>query len=364
VGVGRAYPAVVGSVAGLGPGVLVTTWILAGDVGGTKTDLALFRADGDGDVRLEREDTLPSREYPDLESLVRVFLSRGDARPSAAVFGIAGPVLNGEVRVTNLPWRVEAQQLGRELGIRNLRLLNDLEATAYGALFLEADKLHVLNEGVRRPGHRVVIAAGTGLGQAILFWDGRRFRPSATEGGHAAFAPRNEREIALLRFLQRRYEHVSWERVVSGPGLVHIFEYLDREEGIPVAPEVRERISSEDAGSVVGEAGRPGSCPACAQAVDLFVSLYGAQTANLALTVLSLGGVYVGGGIVTKLLPAVTKGAFLEAFRDAGRFGALLAEMPVEILLDPKAGRLGAARVALELVGEGRGAPVGAQPSR
>jgi glucokinase len=332
----------------------VTTWVLAGDVGGTKTDLALYRADVAGDVHLEREDALPSRNFQDLGSLVRHFLAQGDEQPVAAAFGIAGPVLDGEVQLTNLPWRVETQQLIRELGVRDLRLLNDLETTAYGALFLEPEQLHVLNEGVRRPGHRVVIAAGTGLGQAILFWDGQRFQPSATEGGHAAFAPRDEREMALLRFLQRRYGRVSWERVVSGPGLVHIFEYLDEEEGIPVAAEVRERITHEDPGSVVGEVGIAGSCPACEQAVTLFVSLYGAQTANLALTVLSLGGVYVAGGIVTKLLPAVTAGGFLEAFRDAGRFGSLLAEMPVEIVLDPKAALRGAAEVALGRAREGR----------
>lgn len=328
----------------------MTSRVLAGDVGGTKTDLALYRVLGANELHLEREASLPSRDFDDLGSLVRRFLDEGGEKPQAAAFGIAGPVLDGEVRVTNLPWHVSTRALARELGVAQLRLLNDLEATAYGALFLGPDELHVLNPGIRRPGHRAVIAAGTGLGQALLLWDGQRFRPSATEGGHAAFAPRNEREMALLRFLLERFEHVSWERIVSGLGLVHIFEYLDQVEGLPVSTAVRDRLAREDPGSVVGEAGLSGDCEACVQAVDLFVSLYGAQAGNLALTILSVGGVYIGGGIVTKLLPKVTAGGFLEAFCDVGRFRSLLADMPVEVVLNPKAALLGAAKSAVELL--------------
>jgi glucokinase len=327
----------------------MTTWVLAGDVGGTKTDLAIYRFEKPRKASLAREETFPSREYPGLEEIVHEFLGRQREPLAAAAFGIAGPVFDGRVNVTNLPWQVETGSLAREIGCNDVRLMNDLETTAYGALFLDASELHVLNEGVPRKTHRVVVAAGTGLGQAILFWDGERFRPSATEGGHASFAPRNEREMALLRFLLRRFDRVSWERVVSGPGLFHIFEYLDQEEGLPVSPEVRERMEIEDPSAVIGEAAVAESCVCCAAAVDLFVSLYGAQAANLVLSVMALGSVYVGGGIVTKLLPKVASGLFMEAFRAVGRFGPLVAETPVQIILNPKTSLLGAAEAALDL---------------
>jgi glucokinase len=229
-----------------------------------------------------------------------------------------------------------------------VRLLNELETTAYGALFLGPDELYTMNECIPRQTHRAVIAAGTGLGQAILFWDGTRHRPAATEGGHTAFAPRDERETRLLRFLLRRYPRVSWERVLSGRGLFHIFEFLCS-EGAPLLPEIKERLENEDPGAVVGEAGVGGTCSTCEDAVDLFVSLYGAQAANLALTSMALGGVYVGGGIVMKLLPKVKSGLFMQGFRNAGRFETLVRETPVRVILDPKASLLGAAEFALDL---------------
>jgi glucokinase len=252
------------------------------------------------------------------------------------------------VKATNLPWRLHEKRLAQEFGSERVRLYNDLETTAYGALFLEPGELHTLNPGVPRNTHRVVIAAGTGLGQAILFWDGSHYRPAATEGGHTFFSPRNEREMELLRFLFQHHSRVSWERVLSGPGLYRIFEFL-RAGGAPVSVEVEERLANEDPSAVVGDAGVRGACATCEEAVDLFVSLYGAQAANLALTAMALGGVYVGGGIVTKLLPKVTSGLFMEAFCDAGRFGPLLRETPVQVLTNAKTALLGAAELALDL---------------
>jgi glucokinase len=334
----------------------MATSVLAGDIGGTKTDLAIYRFEEPRQATLVREETFPSRDYSGLGEIVLEFLGKQPQPLAAAAFGIAGPVLDGKVTATNLPWTLHEERLAEEIGSRRVRLLNDLETTAYGALFLQPEEFQVLNQGVPRKTHRVVIAAGTGLGQAILFWDGERFRPTATEGGHASFAPRNEREMALLRFLLRRFERVSWERLVSGPGLFHIFEYLDQEEGLPVSPEVRERMQAEDPSALIGEAAVAESCVCSAAAVDLFVSLYGAQAANLVLSVMALGGVYVGGGIVTKLLPRVTAGGFLEAFGAVGRFGPLVAETPVQIILNPKASLLGAAEVALDLVLEPRDA--------
>jgi glucokinase len=326
----------------------MATRVLAGDIGGTKTALAVYRFEETRTARLEAEQTFPSREYPGLEEIIREFLGPRHEPLAAAAFGVAGAVLAGEVTATNLPWKLSEGQLGEELGSERVRLLNDLETTAYGALFLGPEELHTLNEGIPRQTHRAVIAAGTGLGQAVLFWDGSRHRPAATEGGHASFAPRDEREIGLLRFLLERYPRVSWERVLSGRGLFHIFEFL-RSEGAPVIPEVERRLASEDPSAVVGEAGVRGACPTCEDTVDLFVSLYGAQAANLALTTMALGGVYVGGGIVTKLLPKVTSGLFMEAFRNAGRFEPLMTDTPVRLILNPKASLLGAAEAALDL---------------
>jgi glucokinase len=326
----------------------MTTRVLAGDIGGTKTALAVYRFEETRIARLEAQETFPSREYTGLEEIVHEFLGRRREPLAAAAFGIAGAVLGGEVTATNLPWKLSEERLREEIGSERVRLLNDLETTAYGAIFLDPDELHTLNEGIPRQTHRAVIAAGTGLGQAFLFWDGARHRPAATEGGHAAFAPRDDREIRLLRFLFDRYPRVSWERVLSGRGLFHIFEFL-RSEGASVLPEVEERLASEDPAAAVGEAGLRGACPTCEAAVDLFVSLYGAQAANLALTTMALGGVYVGGGIVTKLLPKLTSGLFMEAFRKAGRFEPLMRETPVWVILDPKTSLLGAAEIALDL---------------
>ena len=326
----------------------MTTWVLAGDVGGTKTDLAVYRFEEPRKATRVREETFASREYQGLEEIVREFLGKEREPLAAAAFGIAGPVLGGEVKVTNLPWILREERLSREIGCEQVRFLNDLETTAYGALFLEPEELFALNAGVPREAHRAVIAAGTGLGQAILFWDGSRHRPAATEGGHVCFAPRNERELELLRFLLERHSHVSWERVLSGPGLRRIFEFL-RAGGAPVSAELEERLASEDPSAVIGEAGVRGTCSTCEAAVDLFVSLYGAQAGNLALTAMALGGVYVGGGIVTKLLPKVESGLFMEAFRNAGRFEPLLREIPVWVILDPRTSLLGAAEFALDL---------------
>lgn len=275
-----------------------------------------------------------------------------DAGPiAAAAFGIAGPVVDDAVQTTNLPWHIGGASLRERLGTPHVRLLNDLEAIAYGALVLPDEQLHTLNAGVPRPGNRAVIAAGTGLGQALLFWDGTRHVPVATEGGHADFAPRDEVEHDLLRWLERKYDgHVSYERTVSGHGLVNIFEFLDEHCGIPVADETRRRFASEDRAAVIGAQGIAGSCPASVAAVERFVAIYGAQAGNLALTVMATGGVYIGGGIVGKMLPVVTRGGFLDAFTAKGRYERLLREIPIWIIRDPDAGLLGAADVAARLV--------------
>jgi glucokinase len=276
------------------------------------------------------------------------FLGAGALPPvAAAAFGIAGPVVDDAVVTTNLPWHIRAAALRTQLDTPHVRLLNDLEATAYGALVLPADKLQVLNPGTARTGNRAVIAAGTGLGQGLLFWNGTRHVPAATEGGHADFAPRDEVEHDLLRWLERKYDgHVSYERAVSGHGLVNIFAFLDEHCRMPVSAETRRRLEREDPARVIGELGASGGCPTAVAAVERFVAIYGAQAGNLALTVMATGGVYVGGGIVNKLLPAMTNGAFVQAFTAKGRYAALMREIPVWIIRDPDTGLLGAASVA------------------
>ena len=333
----------------------MTTHVLAGDVGGTKTNLALYAlyaVEGRKGLSLVREASFPSAHYTGLEEVIADFRYKAaDKSIAAGAFGIAGPVLDGTVEATNLPWKVEAPGIRRAIGGGQVRLMNDLEATAYGVLFLPADEVRILNTGKLRRGNCAVIAAGTGLGQAFLFWDGQRHMPAATEGGHVDFSPRDEKEVELLHFLRKQYNgRVSCERILSGPGLVSIFNFLHQVLQRPVAETLRARLQTEDAAAVIGEAGVAGTCQTCVEAVEMFVSLYGAQAGNLALTVMSIGGVYIGGGIVTKLLPKMTAGLFMRSFMDKGRFSRLLQDMPVRIILNPKAAQVGAAHAARELL--------------
>jgi glucokinase len=329
----------------------VTACVLAGDIGGTKTNLAIYTVGEHRQLTLARETSVASRGAVSLEAVVEAFLAPGGERIAAAAFGVAGPVLGGVVNVTNLPWRLEAAALARGIGCPAVRLLNDLETTAYGALFLDDTQLLVLSPGAPLPGNRAVIAAGTGLGQGLLFWDGTRYHPSATEGGHVDFGPRDAREEALLHFLRPRLGRVTWERVLSGPGLHNLFTYLVEGEGRAVEPAVQTRLAAgEDPSAVVGELGVAGACGVCVEAVELFVSLYGSQAGNVALSTLAVGGVYVGGGIVTKLLPKITSGSFVRAFHDKEPHVALMQRMPLAVIRTPKASLLGAAHAAADML--------------
>ena len=324
------------------------THILAGDIGGTKTHLALYRLAGPART-LRREATFASRDHARFDDLVAAFL--GGESLDAAAFGIAGPVVDGEVRTTNLPWHIAARELAVRLDCPRVALLNDLGATALGALHLPPEQLRPLQAGVARPGHIAVIAAGTGLGQAYLHWDGQRHLPAATEGGHTDFAPANERDVELWRWARTQYGHVSWERLVSGPGLHALFRFIDEVERVPVDRNVRAGLlAGEDPGRTIGEAGLAGSCPASRHALDWFVRLYGAQAGNLALTVMALGGVMVGGGIVVRLLPAIDSAAFRAAFCAKGRYQKLLEDVPIHAILEPKTALFGAVEAAIRLL--------------
>lgn len=328
------------------------SYVLGGDIGGTKTDLGIFEVRGADGLALVTEERFASRDYGGLEEIVEKFLAGSGQKVDAAAFGIAGPVIDQTVQVTNLPWRIAGASLAKLLGTPKVKLLNDLAATAYGALFLSADEILVLNQGSGRKDNCVVIAAGTGLGQALLIWNGTRHQPCATEGGHGSFAPRNAEQVRLLEFLLRERDHVSIERVLSGPGLGNIFRFVDEVLNVDVAPGTRERLRDGDPGKVIGDLGLDGACPACSRVLDIFVDIYGSQAGNLALTAMGLGGVYVGGGPAVKLRARIEQGGFMRAFTAKGRFAAMMGKIPVRIILNPQTCRLGAAHVARELVEE------------
>lgn len=321
--------------------------ILAGDIGGTNARLAFFDAKN-GRLKLVSEAEYPSRRYRGLEEIVSNFVHDGGADVDAACFGIAGPVRNGRAQVSNLPWVVESARLARELRVQSTFLINDLEASAWGIGELEQADLLTINKGSGDgSGNQAVIAAGTGLGEAGLFWDGRRHHVFACEGGHADFGPRNELEVELLQFLMKTYGRVSYERVLSGPGLVNIYHFL-RETGRGEEPRwLAEKMALGDPAAVISHAAMEGSCPLCEQALDIFVSIYGAEAGNLALKLLATGGVFVSGGIAPKIFPKLNSKNFLQAFVDKGRMLPLLEAMPVHVVANPNAGLLGAARCAV-----------------
>lgn len=327
--------------------------ILAGDIGGTKSNLALFVEDDLRTPIVER--TFRSKDYGGLEDLVREFLNgnTSDQQPvtgdpiKAACFGIAGPVVGDRCETPNLPWVITTQGLSQALGLETVKLINDLEATGYGVSLLRGEELFTLNEGaLTRNSNAALIAAGTGLGEAMLHWEGTRFSPIASEGGHADFAPRNELEIELLRYLLKRFERVSCERVLSGPGLFNVYCFL-RDAGYGEEPPwLTERIKQGDPTAAVSEAGLSGQSDLCVKALDLFVSLYGAEAGNLALKVMAVSGVYVGGGIAPRIISKLGEGGFMKAFTEKGRLSALMEKIPVRVILNPKTALYGAARCA------------------
>lgn len=319
--------------------------ILAGDIGGTHTRLALAAAEG-GRLRLVADATLASQEHESLEAALEAFLASHRLPVERACFGVAGPVSHGRCEATNLPWVVDAGQVAARLGAE-VRLINDLEANAYGIAALEPADFAVLNPGAPDAlGNLAIIAAGTGLGEAGLAWDGAQHHPFATEGGHADFAPRSALEMELLRYLLDRFDHVSYERVVSGPGLLNIYRFL-RDTGRGEEPAwLAQALRQQDPSAVIAEAAQAGKSALCVEALDLFVAVYGAEAGNLALKVLATGGVYLGGGIAPKILSTLKEPTFLEAFAAKGRMRPLLEAMPVRVILNDLAALLGAARCA------------------
>ena len=323
--------------------------LLVGDVGGTKTVLAAFREEAGRFVELATG-SFASKSHGALEEMVRTFLGEHPTLDvHAACFGVPGPVVDGRCQTTNLPWTVDSATLATLLRLPHVGLVNDLEAMAWGMPHLAPEELHVLNRGHRTLGDGTVavIAAGTGLGEAILWWDGTRHHAIPTEGGHADFAPRSDQEIDVYRYLRAHFEgHVSWERVVSGPGLHHVYEALRDLAFYPEANAIAERMATEDPSAVITELGVSARDPLCTAALDMFATAYGAEAGNLALKSLALGGVYLGGGIAPRILPMLEAGEFMKAFVEKGRFAELLSGIPIAVALTGRAPLLGAARLA------------------
>jgi len=324
--------------------------LLAGDIGGTNTRLAIVSDDG-GPRRPLAQATLPSAAHSSLDALVRTFLASGPYVVDRACFGVAGPVVEGRVSVTNLPWIIDAGQLQASLGVASVRLLNDVQALAYALPLLGARDLHTLNPGEALPHAALaVIAPGTGLGEAFSLWDGRRYRAFPSEGGHADFAPADDLQIGLLRYLRARFDHVSYERVCSGRGIPSIYAYL-KESGFAEEPAwLAERLkAAEDPTPVIAAAALQDPPAAlCRGAMEMFAAVLGAEAGNLALKVLATGGVYLGGGIPRRILSVLDGHLFLDAFRAKGRFAALMTRIPVHVILNADAALLGAAAYGLE----------------
>ena len=328
--------------------------ILAGDVGGTKCNLALF-TEKNGTLRTVFRQRFASKEFAQFDLIVKEFSRQAAQHLStdhvvAAGFGVAGPVIDNHVRATNLPWTVDARTLQKELQVENIVLMNDLGATGHSIEHLEQSEFCVLNRGKAEPGGTMaLLAAGTGLGQSILVWDGSRYRIVPSEGGHSDFAPHTEQQIELLRFMRRRYPQVSWELILSGRGFRTLHEFLSTD-----VKHASFEDPDADPAPEITKHGLEKTCPICVQTLDLWTEIYGAEAGNLALKVLAIGGVYVAGGIAVKIIEKMKDGSFFAAFKDKWRFEGLLANIPVSVVLNESAPLLGAAYEALSAVRLGR----------
>src|SRR6266849_10560649 len=324
--------------------------ILAGDVGGTKCNLALF-AEKDGKLHVVFRQRFASKDFARFDLIIKEFTRQAaphltDEKVRAAGFGVAGPVNNNRIHATNLPWVIEADSLSKELGVKTIALLNDLGATGHSLEHLAPEDFVVLNPGIPVQGAtRALLAAGTGLGQSILFWDGSRYRVVPSEGGHSDFAPHTDEQIELLKFMRTRYPQVSWELILSGRGFRTLHEFL--------SPDVKHAAFEDpdaDPAPEITQKGLAKSCPVCVETLDLWTSIYGAEAGNLALKVLALGGVYVAGGIAVKIIEKIKDGTFFKAFKDKWHFENLLANIPVSVVVNESAPLLGAAYEALAAV--------------
>ncbi len=322
---------------------------LIGDIGGTHARLSLLAPNG----RVVRKEEFPSGMYPSLDAILRAFLGTIAPKPKirAAAFGVAGPVVNGRCVATNLPWVIDARVIGRKHGIKTVTLLNDLVALSLGALEVARSKLHLLNDAghpKKRGANIAVIAAGTGLGEAMLIWNGSGFLPNGTEGGHSDFAPRSDLEVELFQFLRTRFGRVSWERVLSGSGLGNLYDFFRNVKAVDESSANAQALSeAADRNALISELGLSGKSEVATRALELFASIYGAEAGNLALKTLALGGVFVCGNIAASMVSLLDGGGFQRAFRDKGRFSPMMETIPLAVVLDRSVGLAGARSVAM-----------------
>ncbi len=323
--------------------------ILAGDVGGTNTRLGLFEVSR-GRLRLLLEKIFLSKNYRGLENILKDFL-KGKKGIAAACFGVTGPVTQEVVIATNLPWWINIQSLQNALALKKMEVINDLVANAYGISVLKKRDFETLNAGKVKNGNQALISAGTGLGEAILFWDGKQHVPSPSEGGHIEFGPRNRLEMELFNYLSERFDHVSYERVLSGEVLFHVYQFLKDSKRFGNEPSwLFEKMKGEDPAEVISQTARLKKNNLCSKALDLFTSIYGAAAGNLALQVMAIGGVYIGGGIAPKILWKLNDGTFVKAFKDKGRLSRIVAHIPIRVIMNEKTALLGAASRAMNLL--------------
>lgn len=321
--------------------------VLAGDVGGTSTRLAYFEQRG-AELAIRAEGHFPSAQFPSLYRIVQLFRSQHGLIPQRACFGIAGPIIDESVKTPNLPWHIDGTQLAQEVGLPEVQLINDLTANTYGIAMLKDRDLAVLNEGQAEPtGTIAVVSPGTGLGEALAYWDGRGHRPLPSEAGHADFAPRNDLEADLLHYLRSQFGRVSYERVVSGPGLVNIYHFLRDRHYADEDPSIAAELAQADPAPVITRAALAGSSALCLRALEVFVSICGAECGNAALRFLATGGIYLGGGIPPRILTKLQEPAFLDAFCGKGRLSPLLASIPVKVILNDRTALFGAGRAAV-----------------
>lgn len=325
--------------------------LLAGDIGATKTILALF-SPTEGPRVPHAQTEIPSASHPDLETMVRAFLDRVGQPVERACFGVAGPIVDGRATITNLPWTVDAAVLRQELNLSAIAVLNDLEAIAWAVPILQPVDLHTLNAGAAVPrGARAVVAPGTGLGESFLIWTGTGYQAHASEGGHADFAPTDARQVGLLQYMQQRFDHVSYEHVCSGIGIPHIYAYLRDSGHAPESPQLAARLATvADPTPLIAAAALDPTAqdPLSVATLETFVAILGAEAGNLTLKVLATGGVYLAGGLALHLRPMLEDRLFIGAFRRKGRFAELLRQIPVHLVVG-RAALVGAARYGLEV---------------
>jgi glucokinase len=322
--------------------------ILAGDIGATRARLAAFQSEGN-QLRCVVEKTYPSHEHRGVAELVALFVKKEGIPVHSACLGVAGPVRAGKSKISNLGWTIDARDLASQLKLDSVGLLNDLEAYAYGLDALESKDFVSLSEGDEdAEGNRVVLSARTGLGIAGLYWDGFRHHPFACEGGHADFAPKNEREMELAQYLRKKYPHVSCERILSGPGIKNIYDFLRDSNKVEEPPWLRREMSAApDPPALISRLALEGKAAICEQTLTIFVGVYGSEAGNCALNFMATGGVFIGGSIAAKIVPKMRDPVFMKSFLDKGRMQSLLGDVPVKIVMNDDAGLIGAARYTL-----------------